>query len=458
VKSDTTLDAVAEVPMLVVVWSATEPDRLGEVIAPGTGDGALEIGRGDALVRQRPGTNERGRPLDSPFLSRRQLRLARKGDTIAAENLGKRAMLVDGREASTATVKPGQTLEVKSQMVFYCGRRPETLPPLANRDAARLHAFGETDEHGIVGESPAAWDLRDKIAFFAATSPHVLVLGESGTGKELVAQAIHALSARRAKRLVARNAATVPAGLVDAELFGNAANYPNAGMAERPGLVGEADGSTLFLDEIGELPIELQSHLLRVLDEGGEYQRLGDARARKADVRLVAATNRPLEQLKHDLAARLALRMTLPGLDERREDVPLLVRHLLRRRARRDAAIATRFFAGDEPRVSPDLMRALVLHAWSTHVRELEGLLWRSLAASRGATLELTDDVAAEIVRPDAARGVAPIEIGADRIKEALARHAGVQERVWRELGMANRYVLHRLMKKYGIKGTPDEA
>ena len=89
-------------------------------------------------------------------------------------------------------------------------------------------------------------------------------------------------------------------------------------------------------------------------------------------------------------------------------------------------------------------------------MRELEGLLWRSLAASRGATLELTDDVAAEIVPPDAARGVAPIEIGADRIKEALARHAGVQERVWRELGMANRYVLHRLMKKYGIKGTQE--
>jgi two-component system nitrogen regulation response regulator GlnG/two-component system response regulator HydG len=442
--------------MLVLVWSATLPDRLGEVLAPGAS--AIEIGRGDPLLRQRPGANEEGRPLESPFLSRRQLRLVRHADGIAAENLGKRPMLIDGREAASGVVGIGQTLEVKSQLVFLCTKRPETLAPLANRPGAPMQGFGDADEHGFVGESPAAWELRDKVAFFGACSPHVLVLGESGTGKELVAQAIHALSARRGKKLVARNAATVPASLVDAELFGNAANYPNAGMAERPGLIGEADGSTLFLDEIGELPSELQSHLLRVLDERGEYQRLGDARARRADVRLVAATNRPVDQLKHDLAARLALRLTLPGLDERREDVPLLVRHLLRRRARKDAAIAARFFAGDEPRVSPDLMRAIVTHTWSTHVRELEGLLWRSLAESRGATLELTKDVAAEIVETGTARAVPAIDVGAERIKETLARHGGVQERVWRELGMANRYVLHRLMKKYGIKGSADSA
>src|SRR5256885_12859655 len=105
--------------------------------------------------------------------------------------------------------------------------------------------------------------------------------------------------------MVSRNAATFPAGLIDVELFGNVANYPNHGMPERPGVVGEADGSTLFLDEIGELPTELQSHLLRFLDERGEYTRLGDARRRTSDVRVVAATNRALEDLKHDLAARL---------------------------------------------------------------------------------------------------------------------------------------------------------
>ena len=134
----------------------------------------------------------------------------------------------------------------------------------------------------------------------------MLVRGESGTGKELCAAAIHGLSARGARPLVARNAATFPAGLVDAELFGNAKNYPNPGTAERDGLIGEADGTTLFLDEIGELPAAPQAHLLRVLDRNGEYQRLGDSRPRCADLRVVAATDRAVSELKHDFAARRA--------------------------------------------------------------------------------------------------------------------------------------------------------
>src|SRR6185369_7117992 len=120
---------------------------------------------------------------------------------------------------------------------------------------------------------------------------------------------------------------------VDAELFGNVKNYPNPGTPEREGLIGEADGSTLFLDEIGELPVHMQAHLLRVLDRGGEYQRLGDSRAQRADLRVVAATNRPLDALKHDFLARLTLRLEIPSLDERRDDIPLLARHLLRRAA-----------------------------------------------------------------------------------------------------------------------------
>src|SRR5690348_15490748 len=127
---------------------------------------------------------------------------------------------------------------------------------------------------------------------------HVLLTGASGTGKELAARAIHALSKRSGQRLVARNAATLPESLIDAELFGNAKNYPNPGMAERAGLVGQADGSTLFLDEIAELPSSSQAHLLRVLDDG-EYHRLGDGLARRSDFRLVAATNRDVSSLKH---------------------------------------------------------------------------------------------------------------------------------------------------------------
>ena len=168
----------------------------------------------------------------------------------------------------------------------------------------------------------------------------------------------------------------------------------------------------------------MQSHLLRVLDEGGDYQRLGDSRRRRADVRLFAATNRPLAALGHDLGARLPLRLEMPGLNERREDVPLLVRHLLRRRAQRDLAIALRFFApadaGGEPRVGPELLRALVTHRYRAHVRELEALLWRSSRTSRGGSLELTDAVRAEVDVPQAES----TDVSADRIREALARHA----------------------------------
>ena len=139
-----------------------------------------------------------------------------------------------------------------------------------------------------------------------------LLLGESGTGKELAARAVHQLSQRGRQQFVARNAATLPAGLIDAELFGNAKNYPNPGMPERRGLIGEADGGSLFLDEIGELPVELQAHLLRVLDGDGEYQRLGEGVARRSNFRLIAATNRDPSTLKHDLAARFTARIELP--------------------------------------------------------------------------------------------------------------------------------------------------
>src|SRR5262249_52388775 len=154
-----------------------------------------------------------------------------------------------------------------------------------------------------------AWELRREIALLGSSEEHVLILGESGSGKELVARALHASSRRSTKPLIARNAATFPAGLVDAELFGTAANYPNTGSPERPGLFGQARGSTLFLDEIGELPQDLQAHLLRVLDGAGEYQRLGESRSRTADVRLIGATNRSIDALKIDFAARFKLRL-----------------------------------------------------------------------------------------------------------------------------------------------------
>jgi two-component system nitrogen regulation response regulator GlnG/two-component system response regulator HydG len=203
------------------------------------------------------------------------------------------------------------------------------------------------------------------------------------------------------------------------------------------------------LDEIGELPPELQAHLLRVLD-GGEYQRLGDARPRVVVVRLVAATNRSAAELKADLAARFALRIQAPGLDERSEDVPLLARHLVKRIAQNDPAISRRFL--DEaglPRFGPALLRALSGHVYTTQVRELEAFLWRSLQSSPGDALELTPDLANDLSTPEAPRRVG--SVGAEEIRASLSRHAGVKDKVWRELGLSSRHALHRLMKKLGV-------
>ncbi len=446
----------SELLALVVVWSKDEPARLGEVVFPRHGS---VFGRGPladddetrvGFVRQRPAKNELAVESDNPFLSRRALRFELlDADTLHVEALGKRSLRVGDAEMSATTVREGDIFELDGIYVFLCMRRPQTLP----EGGADLtpKTFGHTDDHGIVGEGPLVWALRAHVAFLAKRNAHVLVTGASGSGKELVAQAIHRLSSRSKKQIVARNAATFPSGLIDAELFGNLQNYPNVGMPERPGLIGQADGSTLFLDEIGELPSEMQAHLLRVLD-GGEYQRLGESKRRVADIRLVAATNRPAEDLKEDLGARLALRLHLPGLDERREDIPLLARHILLRTAARDPQIGETFIEGwngttGEPRLSAELARALVLHAWQTNVRELEALLLRAASTSKGPRLELTDDVK-KLIKLPAKEGA---EVTADEIREALARHGGVKDKAWRDLRLPSRHALHRLMKKLNI-------
>lgn len=441
---------------LVVVWAPENGARLGEVMFPESGAffGRGPVGDPDdqriALVRQRPKENVPAAEMEDPFLSRRQLRFEIEDDALKIENVGKRELRVNRTTMKTATLREGDIFEIEGRYAFYCTRRPRILPD-GGADLASQTMFGFADAQGVVGESPAAWALRAQVAFFGKRNAHVLVTGASGSGKELVAQAMHRLSSRAKKEIVARNAATFPSGLIDAELFGNLANYPNAGMPERPGLIGQADGSTLFLDEIGELPSELQAHLLRVLD-GGEYQRLGDSKRRVADIRLVGATNRNPSELKEDLLARLGLRVHVPGLEERREDVPLLARHLLLKTASRDPQLGERFFEGwdgktGEPRLTSELALTLVLHAWTTHARELASLLLRAAATSKGTSLELTDDVRRHVkIEVKETR-----EVTAEDIRAALARHGGVKDKAWRDLRLPSRHALARLMRKLDI-------
>jgi DNA-binding NtrC family response regulator len=226
-------------------------------------------------------------------------------------------------------------------------------------------------------------------------------------------------------------------------------------MAERPGLVGEADGSSLFLDEFAELPLEAQAHLLRVLDQG-EYHRLGESKARRADLRLIAATNRPESAIKHDVLARMPLRLELPPLTSRPEDVPLLLRHLLRRITAQDPALARQLLdERGEARISPDLVAGLVRWPWTTHVRELEQLLWRSIGAAVHGLLEWPAELSTPAPEPASAEsgaGVDPDSLDPAKVQEVLDSFDGQQEPTWRALGLSSRHVLTRLVRKHGLK------
>jgi len=456
-------------PALVIAWSVSNPEQIGEVIPLPRGSSAppVVLGRGPGRsdddvarvhpVHQRPGRNRSAPPLSGPSLSRRQLLIRVNGSRVEVENVGRCPLRYRGERIDRTIVMPGDVLELEDQLVLLCEPRPMQLPATRSWPSARIPAFGDPDAFGFVGESPAAWALREHLAFFASRPVHVLLLGLSGTGKELAALTLHGLSDRGRRTLVSRNAATFPEGLVDAELFGNRKDYPNPGMAARQGLVGRADGSTLFLDEIGELDERLQAHLLRLLDSG-EYQRLGEDETRNSDLRLIAATNRSPTELKHDLLARLKVRVLLPPLEARRSDIPLIARYLLRGLMATDPELAGRFATQGadplqlEPRLSTALAAALVGHRYRLEVRELETLLWTALASSESGQLELTPEVRAQLdAEVMEEESTSPRELTPEAIQACLDRNHGNQERAWRDLGLKNRWVLVRLIKKHGL-------
>lgn len=452
---------------LLIVWSRDEPWRVGEVVLTPRrarhprvfGRGASDVGAGQERVlptRQRPGVNEPGEPVAARRISRTQLRLQNlKAGKLMVENIGRCELRFRGEAVAQAVVGEGDLLELADQLLFLGVERPETLPKPRFSAPAAFHPFAEPDANGLVGESVAMWQLRDRVGFVAPRPGHVLVLGRSGVGKELVARALHAQSDRNTRRLVSRNAATIPAGLMDAELFGHVRNYPNPGMAERRGLVGEADASSLFLDEIGEIPPELQAHLLRLMDRG-EYQRLGESTARHADLRIIAATNRAVDLLKSDFAARFRHRIAIPPLQDRREDVPLLARHLVRAAISDDPDLGERFMADGPdgtryPRLSSELVAALLGHPLELQIRELDQLLWRCLAESTGDIIEPCDGLDLPIAEPEEDT-IDPGSLTREQVVAALDESEWHQEQAWRALGLASRYQLRRLLRKHDIK------
>jgi formate hydrogenlyase transcriptional activator len=245
------------------------------------------------------------------------------------------------------------------------------------------------DFEDIVGESPALRLALARLGQVAPMNASVLLLGPTGCGKELFARALHERSRRHARPLVRVNCAALPPTLVESELFGHERGAFTGAVAMRQGRFELADGGTIFLDEIGDLALDIQVKFLRVLQEG-EFERVGSSRTRRVDVRVIAATHRDLEkavadgQFRADLYYRLSVYpIHLPSLQERREDIPRLVWFFINRHQR---DLGRRITA-----VPDAVMRTLSRYAWPGNVRELENVIERAMIASTGETLQLDD-------------------------------------------------------------------
>ena len=237
----------------------------------------------------------------------------------------------------------------------------------------------------IIGRSVAIANLRAAIETVAPTEANVVVTGETGTGKELVARAVHAFSSRKDKPLIKVNCASIPKELFESEFFGHVRGAFTGAVKDRIGRFQLADQGTLFLDEVAEIPLEMQSKLLRVIQEG-EYERVGDEKTRRVDVRIIAATNRDLKQeveagrFRQDLYYRFnVFPIEVAPLRHRAEDIPLVATHYLEQSARRLNRPLPRLTAGD--------VKALQTHDWPGNIRELQNVIDRALITQRGGRL-----------------------------------------------------------------------
>jgi formate hydrogenlyase transcriptional activator len=307
---------------------------------------------------------------------------------------------------------------------------------------------------GIVGRSAALRNVLEQLEMVAPTDSTVLIHGETGTGKELIARAVHNMSRRRAHPFVKCNCAAIPTGLLESELFGHEKGAFTGAVLQRVGRFELANRGTIFLDEIGEAPLELQPKLLRVLQER-EFERLGSSRTLHTDARLVTATNVDLPEMvdakrfRADLYYRLnVFPIYVPPLRERREDIPPLVRHF------------ARYYAGRMGRrvnwIASSVMDALMRYSWPGNIRELQNLIERAVIRSAGERLEVP------VTEIDEGIGTSKTHGSGQTLEEAERAHilATLKETRWilagphgaaQRLGI-NRSTLQFRMKKLGIE------
>jgi formate hydrogenlyase transcriptional activator len=309
---------------------------------------------------------------------------------------------------------------------------------------------GEMDFEGIVGQSSALRNVLRLVETVAPSDSTVLLLGETGTGKELIARAIHDRSRRKDRTFVKLNCAAIPTGLLESELFGHERGAFTGAIAQKIGRLETADQGTLFLDEVGDIPIEIQPKLLRALQER-EFERLGSTRTKKVDVRLVAATNRDLDKMiedrefRSDLYYRLnVFPIRIPPLRERPEDIPLLVRYFAQKYERRmEKRIES---------IPAAALKKLVSWHWPGNIRELENFIERAVILTRGRALEVP---VSELRRTGAAVPTSSPRASGEHdeilrvLKETNGRVAGPKGAATR-MGIKRTTLISR-MKKLGI-------
>jgi DNA-binding NtrC family response regulator len=307
----------------------------------------------------------------------------------------------------------------------------------------------ESPRHQLVGSSTCIRKVGLLIEKVAATDATVLIRGASGTGKEVVARALHASSPRRDRPMVTVNCAALQETLLESELFGHEKGAFTGAVQSKPGLIEVAEGGTLFIDEIGEMSAGLQAKLLRVLEDG-EFRRVGATQTGHADVRVIAATNRSLEdemqagRFREDLYYRLnVISINLPPLRDRREDIPELVEYFLTTRQ----VGPTRFH------LQPEAMSALIRYEWPGNVRELANVLERAQILAEGGCIT-TDDLPESlcgVTRPREVEGEATADLYETQRRHVLAvlrDVRGNKVQAARALGISRR-ALYRLLEKY---------
>jgi len=321
-------------------------------------------------------------------------------------------------------IRLGRRLELANQALMADGRSP------------------------LLAESPAMRPVLDVIARVGPSNANVLVSGENGTGKSLVAQALHAVSPRATRPMVTVNAGGMAEGVFESELFGHVRGAFTDAKADRVGRFELADGSTLFLDEIANVPSSQQAKLLRVI-ETGEFERVGSSRTRKVDVRIVSATNADLAaeveagRFRQDLLFRLnTIEIVLPPLRDRREDIPLLARHFLAQHTQRYRKGVTGF--------EPAALQMLMDHRWPGNVRELDHAIERAVLMSQTTVIRAADlGLRVEAVSAGRLEDMSLEDVEAFLIRKSMARYGNVSHAA-RALGLS-RSALYRRLERYKL-------